>query len=81
MNLLAAGTFSEIVRVVWSSILASVLVACAFAGGIVGLMRAAELRRADRGAAAAVYTIAALVALAVCMAAVVYGVILVGQKS
>lgn len=81
MSLIAASTLADIVRVVWSSILASVLVACAFSAGIVGLMRAAELRREDRSAAAAACTAAALLALTVCMAAVVYGVILVGQKS
>ena len=81
MTVLASSTVSEIVRVVWSSVLVSVLVSALFSGGVVGLIRASELRRASRGGAAAAYTAAALVALAICLAAVVYGLILVGQKS
>ena len=48
---------------------------------MVGLIRAGELRRESRGSAAAAYTAAATIALLICLAAVVYGVILVGQKS
>jgi hypothetical protein len=81
MIVTAAGTVAEIVRVVWSSVLASVLVAVLFSAAVVGLIRAGELRRADRGGAAAACTAAALVALAICLIAVVYGLILVGQKS
>lgn len=81
MTLLASSTLGEIVRVVWSSVLASVLVSVLFAGAVVGLIRASELRRASRGGAAAAYTAAAVVALAICLAAVAYGLILVGQKS
>lgn len=81
MTLLASSTVGEIVRVVWSSMLASVLISVLFTGAVTGLIRAGELRRSNRGGAAAVYTAAALMALAVCLAAVVYGLILVGQKS
>jgi hypothetical protein len=81
MSLLAAGTAAEIARVVWSSILASVVVAGMFSAAVVGLIRAGELRRTRREGAAAACTAAALVALGICMAAVVYGLILVGQKS
>jgi hypothetical protein len=71
-----------IVRVIYSSILASVVVSCVFSFAVVGLIRASELRRANRGGvASAAYTVAALCGLAVCVAAVVYGLILVGQKS
>lgn len=80
MMLLAAGTAANILRVVWTSILASVAVSVLFSGGVVGLIRAGELRRSDRAAAAAAYTAAALVALLVCLAAVAYGIVLVGQK-
>lgn len=80
MMLLAASTASSILRVVWTSILASVAVSVLFAGAVVGLIRAGELRRSARGSAAAAYTAAALVALTICLAAVAYGVVLVGQK-
>lgn len=81
MTLLASSTVGEIVRVVWSSMLASVLIAVLFTAAVTGLIRAGELRRSNRAGAAAVYTAGALVALAICVAAVAYGLILVGQKS
>ena len=81
MALLAASTVGSIVRVVWSSLLASIVVAVLFAGAVTGLIIGGELRRSNRGVAAAACTAAALVALAICLLAVVYGVILVGQKS
>jgi hypothetical protein len=70
-----------IFRVIYTSILASVVVSGMFSFAVVGLIRASELRRSDRDAVAAAYTAAAIVALAVCVAAGVYGIILVGQKS
>jgi hypothetical protein len=81
MMLLASSTAANILRVAWTSILASVAVSVLFSGAVVGLIRAGELRRSDRGSAAAAYTAAALVALLVCLAAVAYGIVLVGQKS
>jgi hypothetical protein len=81
MMVLGAGTAADILRVAWTSILATVLVSVMFSGAVVGLIRASELRRASRGSVAAAYTAAALVALVVCLGAVVYGIILVAQKS
>lgn len=81
MTPMATSTVGEIIRVVWSSVLASVVVSVLFSGAVVGLIRAGELRRANRGGASAACTAAALVALGICLAAVVYGLILVGQKS
>jgi hypothetical protein len=81
VRLLAAGTAGDLLRVVWSSVLATVAVSILFSGAVVGLIRASELRRTHRRPAAAVYTAAALAALIVCLAAVVYGIILVGRKS
>lgn len=79
--LLASGTAADLLRVVWSSIAASVVVSVLFSGAVVGLIRSSELRRTRRGGAATAYAAAAIVALALCLAAVVYGVILVSQKS
>lgn len=81
MTAFATGTAGDLLRVVWSSILASVVVSVLFAGAVVGLIRAGELRRGSRGAMATAYTAASAVALAFCVAAVVYGVVLVSQKS
>lgn len=80
MILPVASTLSSIVRVVWSSVLASVVVACVFSFAVVAIIRGAELRRVGRGSLATAYTAAAIAALGVCLGAVVYGVILVGQK-
>ncbi|HWD68903.1 MAG TPA: hypothetical protein VG293_01840 [Solirubrobacteraceae bacterium] len=81
MTTFAAGTAADLLRVVWSSIVASVVVSVAFSGAVVGLIRAGELRRTSRAGMAAAYTAGAIVALALCLVAVVYGVILVSQKS
>jgi hypothetical protein len=78
---IASSTVSDIVRIVWSSILATVGVSVLFSGAAVGLIRAAELRRTNHGSAAGALTAAAVVALLLCVAAAVYGVILVGQKN
>lgn len=80
MMALASSAAANLLRVVWTSILASVVVSALFSGAVVGLIRAGELRRSDRASAAAAYTAAALVALLVCLAAVAYGIVLVGQK-
>lgn len=79
--ILVASTASAIIRVAWTSIAATVLVSLLFSGGVVGLIRASELRRESRGPAATACTAAATLALLICLAAVAYGVILVGQKS
>ena len=80
MALFAAGTLGNIVRVVWSSIVASLIVSVLFSSAVVGLIRASELRRAGRASIAAAYGAAALMALLICLAAVVYGIILVGHR-
>lgn len=81
MMLLASGTASDLLRVVWSSIVTSVAVSVLFSGAVVALIRAGELRRESRASVALACTVAAILALAVCLAAVVYGIVLVGQKS
>jgi hypothetical protein len=81
MSTLASSSAADIVRVVWSSILASVAVSVVFSVAIVGLMRASELRRSSRGGTAAAYTVVATCALLVCVAGVVYSLILVGEKN
>lgn len=81
MIAIASGTVTSIMRVVWSAVLVSVVVSGLFSLAVVSLIRASELRRTSRHApAATVYTAVALVALAICLAAVVYGLVLVGQK-
>lgn len=81
MAVFASATIGDLVRVVWSSIAASLVVSVLFSCAVLGMIRASELRRQSRDSAAAVYTAAALLALGVCLAAVAYGIILVGHKS
>lgn len=77
---LALAPASALVRVIYSSILASAVVTVAFSLALLGLVRGADLRRANRTAPAMACTLAALLALILCGAAVVYGLVLVGQK-
>jgi hypothetical protein len=80
MTLFAASTAVSIIRVVYTSIISSVLVAAIFAVAVVSLVRSVEMRRASRSTAAFGYRVVALAALTVCGASVVYGLILLGQK-
>jgi cytochrome bd-type quinol oxidase subunit 2 len=81
MNLPIATELSQIVRVVYSSLLATVVFSVVFALAVAGFGRESEMRRAGRVGHANAYRWIALSCLALCGAAVVYGVILVGQKS
>ena len=72
---------ASLAKVAWASILASVVVATAFALVILGLVRSSEMRTAGRNAIATAYATLAVCGLAVCGASVVYGLILVAHKS
>lgn len=71
---------SIIVRVVWTSLAASVLVSLTFALGIFGLVRSSEMRAERRGAAASGYAALAICALGCFGASVILGILLVTQK-
>jgi hypothetical protein len=75
---LAAVKASDIVEVVWVSLVAGVLVCFAYALVVLGTARAADARRNGHGAASVAF---AAIALAVCAAAVVYGVHVMVTKS
>jgi hypothetical protein len=80
MSLPIATAAGEILKVAYWSVLATVGVSVLFAFAVLGLSRGGELRRGGRQAAAGVYTAAAVCSFALCAAAAVYGLILVGQK-
>ena len=65
---------SDIVEVVWVSLVAGVLVCFAYALVVLGTARAADSRRNGHGVASVAFGALAAIALAVCLAAVVYGV-------
>jgi hypothetical protein len=72
---------SDIVEVVWVSLVAGVLVCFAYALVVLGTARAADARRNGHGAASLAFGALAAIALAVCAAAVVYGVHVMVTKS
>jgi hypothetical protein len=78
--LAAAVTAGTLLRVVIYSVAAGLGVTVAFSTVIYCADRASELRRDHRGGPAAALTVAGLVALAACVALVVYGVVLVTSK-
>lgn len=82
MTVLAAAalTAGTLVKVVISALAAGIGVTVAFSTVIYCADRASELRRDHRGSAAAALTAAGVVALAACVALVVYGLILVTSK-
>jgi hypothetical protein len=71
---LAAVKAGDIVEVVWVSLLAGVLVCVAYALVVLGTARSAEARRNGNGTAALAFGALAAIALAACVAAVVFGV-------
>jgi hypothetical protein len=81
MSLPIATAAGEILKVAYSSVLATVGVSVVFAVAVLGLSRGGELRRAGRQGAAGAYTAIAVCSFALCAGVAIYGVILVGQKS
>jgi hypothetical protein len=80
MSCVIASAAGEILKVAYTSVLATVGVCVVFALAVYGLSRGGELRRAGRQLTASAYTAVAVGAFTLCAAVAVYGVILVGQK-
>jgi hypothetical protein len=78
---LATVKAGDIVEVVWVSLLAGVLVCVAYALVVLGTARSAEARRNGNGTAALAFGAFAAIALAACVAAVVFGVHVMVSKS
>lgn len=78
MIAIAAGA---LLKMAYSSLVAGVGVSVMFSLAILGAIRSGDMRRANRGWAATAYATLAVGGLAICVAAVVYGLILVGHKS
>lgn len=69
-----------LVKMVYSSLLASVGIAVVFATAILGAIRATDMRRANRSAAAVAYAAVATVGVLVVVAVIVYGLLLIARK-
>jgi hypothetical protein len=82
MSVLAATalTLRTLLNLVVSALAAGIGVTVAFSAVIYCADRASELRRAQRSGAAAALSAGGLVALAACVALVVYGLVLVTSK-
>jgi hypothetical protein len=70
-----------LLKVLYTSLLAGVGVSVVFSFTILGLVRSGEMRRAHRSGAALSYSILAAAGLLATAAIVVYGLILLTQKS
>ncbi len=72
---------SPLVKMLYSSLLASVSTAVVFSLVVLGATRASELRRADRHRAATAYAALAACGLVLSAAIVVFGLLVVAHKS
>ena len=72
--------WSALGKVVLGSVLLGTLVTAAFSTAILGATRAAESRRDGRSTTAVTYLVLAGFALAVCVAAVVLGIVVMTTK-
>jgi hypothetical protein len=77
---LGAVQLSDILKVVWVSLLAGVLVCFAFSLVVLGTARSTDARRNGNGGAAVAFGALATIAMAACIAAVVFGVHIMVSK-
>jgi hypothetical protein len=81
MNAGSSLIAAALVKVLWSSVLASLAVAVTFSVAILGIVRGSEMQAANRGSVAFAYRVLAFCALCGFAGSVVYGLVLVTQKS
>ena len=77
----AAIDTTALLKMVYSSLLASVFVAVVFSTALLGAIRASDSRRAGRGVAATAYAALAVVGLLLASGVIVYGLVLIARKS
>ena len=70
----------DLLQVVWVSIVAGIGVTAAFGTAILGATRAVDLSRSGRPGEAALFTVIGLVAIAVVVAAVAFGIVVMTDK-
>jgi len=76
----AAIDTNALLKMVYSSILASVTIAVVFATAILGAIRASEMRRAHRSVATVAYATVAVVGVLFAASVVVYALVLITRK-
>ena len=77
----AAIDTSALLKMLYSSLLASIFVAVVFSTALLGAIRASDMRRAGRAVAATAYTVLAALGLLLASGAIVYGLVLIARKS
>lgn len=71
---------TALLKMVYSSLLASVFVAVVFSTALLGAIRASDSRRIGRGVAATAYAVLAVVGVLLAAGAIVYGLVLIARK-
>jgi uncharacterized membrane protein YidH (DUF202 family) len=77
----AAIDTTALLKMLYSSLLASVIVAVVFSTALLGAIRASDMRRQGRGGAAVAYAVLATLGVLLASGVIVYGVVLIARKS
>lgn len=80
-SLATAVEWDALWKTAWASVVAGVGVTFAFSVAIYGAGRTAEFRRDERWLGASLSAALTVVGLAVCVAAIVYGIVIMTEKS
>ncbi|HEV3229099.1 MAG TPA: hypothetical protein VGY97_06475 [Solirubrobacteraceae bacterium] len=72
---------TTLLKVVGAALVGGVGVTAVFALAVYGAARSSDMRRSDRGGAASLYAVLAVVSTTTCVAAIVYGIMLTTQKT
>jgi hypothetical protein len=76
----AAIDTAALLKMLYSSLAASLVVAVVFSTALLGAIRSADMRRAGRGVAAAAYAVLATVGVLIASGVIIYGLILITHK-
>jgi Na+/H+-dicarboxylate symporter len=76
----AAIDTTALLKMLYSSLLASLVVAVVFSTALLGAIRASDMRRAGRGGAATAYAVLAAVGVLIAGGVIVYGLVLIAHK-
>ena len=77
----AAIDTTALLKMLYSSLAASIVVAVVFSTALLGAIRASDMRRHGRGAAATAYAVVAVVGVLLASGVIVYGLVLITRKS
>lgn len=77
----AAIDTTALLKMLYSSLLASISVAVVFSTAILGAIRASDMRRENRSAAAIAYAALATVGVLLASGVIVYGLVVIARKS